>query len=98
VHCEDLLIDDGCDGEAVKAIGEGLPQLNIVPSLTFVIEAVDSVDRGAFVVATENEEVFGVLDLVGEEQADGLEGLLASVDIISKEEIVCLWWEAAILE
>lgn len=34
-------------------------------------------------VATENEEVLGILDLVGEEQADGLEGLLASVDVVA---------------
>lgn len=36
-------------------------------------------------VTTEDEEVFGVLDLVGEEKADGLEGLLASVDVVAEE-------------
>jgi hypothetical protein len=53
--------------------------------LTLIVEAVDTVDRGALVVTTEDEEVFGVLDLVGEEKADGLEGLLASVDVVAEE-------------
>ena len=34
-------------------------------------------------VATKDEEVLGVLDLVGEEQADGLERLLAAIDVIT---------------
>lgn len=25
VHCEDLLVDDCCNGQAVEAVGEGLP-------------------------------------------------------------------------
>jgi hypothetical protein len=65
---------------------------------TLVVEAVDTVDGGALVVTTEDEEVFGVLDLVGEEKADGLKGLLASVDVIAEEEVVGFWWETAILE
>jgi hypothetical protein len=70
-----------------------------VPCLhTFVVENVDSVDTGALVVASEDEEVFGVFDLVREQQADGLERLLSSVDIISEEEVVGLWGERPVLE
>jgi hypothetical protein len=50
------------------------------------------------VVATQNEEVLGVLDLVGEEQADSLEGLFATVDIVAQEQVVGLGGEATILE
>jgi len=35
------------------------------------------------VVAAQNEEVLGVLDLVGEQEADGLQRLLAAVDVVS---------------
>lgn len=98
VHGEDLLVDDSGDGKAVEAVGEGLPQLNVVTALALVVEAVDSVDGGTLVVATEDEEVLGVLDLVGQEQANGLEGLLTSVDIVTEEEVVGLWREAAVLE
>ena len=34
VHCEDFLVDNGSDGQAVKAVRERLPQLDIVPSFT----------------------------------------------------------------
>ena len=49
-------------------------------------------------VTSQNEEVLGVLDLVCEQQADGLERLFASIDVVAKEEIVCLRWEATIFE
>lgn len=49
-------------------------------------------------VATQNEEVLGVLDLVGQEKADGLERLLATVDVVTKEQVVCLWGETAVFE
>lgn len=45
-------------------------------------------DVGALVVAPEQEEVLGVLDLVAEQQQDGLETLLPSVHVIPKEEVV----------
>lgn len=72
MHGEDFLVDDGGDGQAIEAVGKGLPQLDIVPSLALVVEAIDTIDRCALVVATQDEEVLGVLDLVGEKQANGL--------------------------
>jgi hypothetical protein len=83
VHGEDLLIDDGRNGQAVEAVGEGLPQLDVVSTLALVVEAVYAVDGRALVVAAQHEEVLRVLDLVGEQQADGLERLLASVDVVA---------------
>jgi hypothetical protein len=98
VHGEDLLVNDGCDGEAVEAVSEGLPELDVVASLALVVEAIDAVDGGALVVAAQDKEVLGVFDLVGQEQADGLQGLLASVDVIAQEEVVCLRREATVFE
>lgn len=98
MHGEDLLVDDSGDGQAVEAVGEGLPQLDVVAALALIVEAVDSVDGGTLVVATEDEEVFGVLDLVGQEQANGLKGLLTSVDVVTEEEVVGLWGKAAVLK
>jgi len=98
VHGEDLLINDCCNGQAIEAVGERLPQLNVVSSLALVIKAIDTVDRSAFVVTTKNEEVFWVFDLVCEQKADGLQRLLASVYIIPQEEVVCLRRKAAVLE
>jgi hypothetical protein len=98
VHGENLLVDDSSDGKAVEAIGKGLPELNVIATLALVVEAIDTVDRSTLVVTSQNEEVLGVLDLVGEEQADGLKRLLTSVDVITEEEVVGLRREATVLE
>ena len=49
-------------------------------------------------VSSQQEEVFRILDFVAEKQADGLDGLLFSVDIVSQEEIVSFGREDSILE
>jgi hypothetical protein len=98
VHGEDLLIDDGGNGKAVEAVGESLPKLDVVSALALIVETVDTVDRGTLVVTTQNEEVLRVLDLVGEEKANGLERLLATVDVVAEEEVVGLWGETTVFE
>lgn len=67
MHGEDLLVDDGGNWEAVEAVGKGLPELDVVSSLALVVEAVDTVDGSALVVAAEHEEVLWIFDLVCEE-------------------------------
>lgn len=52
MHSEDLLVDDSCDGEAVEAVGECFPKLDIVSALALVVEAVDTVNGSALVVAS----------------------------------------------
>lgn len=98
MHGEDLLIDNGGNRQTVEAIGECLPELDVVPPLAFIIEAIDSVNRGALVVSTENKEVFGILDLVREEKADSFEGLLATVNVVSEEKVVGFWREATVFK
>lgn len=49
-------------------------------------------------VSSEDEEVFGVFDLVREEEADSFEGLLSSIDVVAEEEVVGFRGETAILE
>lgn len=98
MHGEDLLIDNGRNGQAVEAIGKCLPKLDVVPPLALIIETVDSVDGGALMVTTENEEVFRILDLVREEKADGFEGLLATVDVVTEEKVVGFRREATVFE
>jgi hypothetical protein len=85
VHREDLLVDDRSDGQTVEAVGERLPQLDIVPPLAFIVKTVDTVDGCAFVVTAENEKVLRVLNFVCQQQADGLKRLLATVDVIAEE-------------
>lgn len=49
-------------------------------------------------VSPEDVDLLGVLDLEGEEQADGLYPLPAPVDVVSQEEVVGLGRKPAVLE
>lgn len=44
VHGEDLLVDDSGNWQAVEAVGECLPQLDVVSPLALVVETVNTVD------------------------------------------------------
>jgi hypothetical protein len=98
VHAEDLVVDDGGDGQAVEAVGEELPEAHAEAALALVVEAVDAVDGGALVVPPQQEEVVRVPDLVREEEADGLDALLAAVHVVAQKQVVGRRWEAAVLE
>ena len=39
MHAENLLVDDGCDGEAVETVDEGLPELDVVSPFALVVES-----------------------------------------------------------
>jgi len=98
MHGEYFFIDDCGDWQAVKTIRKRLPQLNVVPPLAFVVEAVNTIDRSTFMISAEDEEIFGVFDLVGQKQADGFQGLFASIYVIAEEEVVGFWRESSVLE
>jgi len=98
VHAQDLLVDQGRHWQAVEAVSERLPNSNVVPPLALVVEPVDSVDGRALVVAPQQEEVLGVFDLVGQQQTDRFQRLLASIDVVSQEQVIRIWGEASVLE
>lgn len=65
---------------------------------TLIVEAVDAVDGSTLVVAPEQEKVLWVFDLVGQQKADGFQGLLPSVHVVAQEKVVRLGREATILK
>ena len=66
--------------------------------LTFVVETVYAIDARALVVAAQQEEILGILDLKGEEKTNCFERLLAPIDVIAEKEIVRFGRKAAVLE
>ena len=65
---------------------------------TFVVKSINPVNAGTLMIAPQQEEVFRVLDLVSQQKADGLQGLLPSINIIAQKQIIALRWETAIFE
>jgi len=87
-----------CDGEAVEYIDEGLPRLDITPSLAFVVKAIYSRNIGTLMIAPKQEEVLRILDLVAQQEKDGFQTLLSSIDVVSEEQVVGRRWKATHLE
>lgn len=98
MHAQDFLVNQRSNGQAVEAISESFPNSDVEPPFAFIIEPVNSVNRGALVISPQQEKVLRVLDLVSQEEADGFEGLFATIYVVAEEEVVRLWWEAAVLE
>jgi len=72
VHTEDLLVNDCSNRHAIETVGECLPKPDVVTPLALIVKAIDAIDAGALVVPAQDEEVFGVFDLVRQEEANGL--------------------------
>mmetsp|Transcript_6899 Transcript_6899/g.22622 ORF Transcript_6899/g.22622 Transcript_6899/m.22622 type:complete len:268 (-) Transcript_6899:35-838(-) len=98
MYAKDLLVDNGREGQQIKHLLELLPNLYIQTPLAFIIEAIDAVDRRALVVATQKEEIFRVLDFVGEKQAHAFQAVFAPIHVVAKKEVVGVRGEAAVLE
>ena len=83
MNTENFVINDGSNWEAVEALDKLFPEFKRVTPLALVVKSVDSVDRAALMIATEQKEVFRVFDLVGEQKTNNLQILLAAVNIVA---------------
>ena len=98
VHTKNLFVYERTDWQAIKDVREYLPKLDRVSSLALIVETIDPVDLGTLVVSSQEKEILRVLNLVAEQQGNGLDRLLASVNIVAQEEIISFGWEATILK
>lgn len=67
MHTKNFLINDGSNWEAVETICESLPELDVITTFALVIKPIDTIDGGALVVSSQEEEVLGVFDFIGKE-------------------------------
>lgn len=98
MHAKNFLVDDGGNGETVEAVGECFPKFDVVATFAFVVEAVNTVDRCAFVISSKNKEVVWKFDFVGQEEANCFQTLFPTINIVPKKEVIGLRRETPILE
>ena len=67
MHGKDLFVNNSCDRQAIETISECLPEFDVIPPFALVVEPVDPVDGGTFMIATKNEEILGILDFVSKQ-------------------------------
>ena len=93
MNTENFIVDDCSHWEAVEALYELLPKFETVPSFALIVKSIDPIDGATLVVASKQEEVFRVLNLVCHHEADHFQILLASIHIVTQEQVVGLRWE-----
>ena len=98
MYAEDLACNNRSYWNGVEGVDERLPHLDRTPSFAFVVEAIDTSDVGAFVITTQQEEVFWESELIAQQKQDRFKRLLSSVHIISQKQEVAVRWEAAHFE
>jgi hypothetical protein len=83
VHREYLLINNGSNGQTIEAIRERFPKFDVVSSLAFIIEAINTIDGGTLMITPQNKEIFWVFDLVRQKEADCFQRLFTTVNVIA---------------
>jgi hypothetical protein len=84
VQTEDLVFYQSSEGEIVEEVGEVFPHVGVaVFAEALVIEAVDLRDLSGLVVSTEDGDTLGVTDLQADQEGHSLNGVVATVDIVT---------------
>lgn len=85
MHAYNLVVNDGTTWKTVEGIAKLLPHFHRKTATAFIIKSIDTVDTSALVVSAQQEEVFWIFDFVGEQQTNNLQGLFATVYVVTQE-------------
>lgn len=83
MHGEYLLINNGSNGQTIEAIRERFPKFDVVSSLAFIIEAINTIDGGTLMITPQNKKIFWVFNLVRQKEADCFQRLFTTVNVIA---------------
>ena len=84
--------------QVVEHVDELFPELDVVSTLALVQEPVDFSDILVFVVASQQMNSVGVLNLVSHQQTNTLNTLFSPIHIITKKQVVAVGREPCIVE
>lgn len=92
VDAENFIFDKGSQRKVVKSLVEILPwSWTSVLFHDFIVESIHSGNLPGLMISPEQNDVFGVFKLITEEEFDGLDGIVPSINKIADEDIPWSW-------
>ncbi len=86
VNGEDLVLDDGREGEIIEDLGAVSPNVDAaVFAEALIVKSVHLGDLAGFVISADEGDAIGVADFEGEEEEEGFDGVVAAVDEVAEE-------------
>ena len=98
MHAENSILNHGTNRQVVEDLSEGLPKSQGIDSFTLIIKPINSINRRTFMITSKQEEILRIFDFIAKQKDYSLETLLASVNIVSQEEIISGLWSSIQLE
>ena len=99
MQAENLILHHRCQWEVVEQVCEVLPDVGVaVLAQALVIEAIHLSDLTTLVISTKDSDALLEAHLEANEEGDGLDGVVATINVVAHEEIVCVWRVASNLE
>lgn len=66
MHADNLIINYRSAWKAVESVAKLFPHFYREAPTAFIIKSVDTIDSGTFMVSSQEEEIFRILDFVRE--------------------------------
>ena len=99
MKAENVSLNDSGQWQVIEETCEVLPNIGItVLSEALVIETIHLGDLLALMVSSEDSDSAWVPNLKGDQKGDSLDWVVASINVISHEEIVIVWQLSSDLE
>lgn len=87
-----LVVNEGSQGKVVEQVGKVFPDVCIaVLAQAFIVESVHLGNLARLVVATKDGDSIAKAHLEGDEQRHRLHRVVPSIDIVTHEQVVCVW-------
>ena len=89
MQTEDTATNDSCQREVIEKASEFLPNFCVsVLTETLIVESIDLSDLLGLVVTTKDCDPIWETNLHANQKADGLNGVVTAIDVISHEQVV----------